>query len=174
MNDWRERLKDKIRDIPDFPRPGILFKDITPLVRDPAALRLAVHHLIHPFVGAPVTVVAGMEARGFIFGSLAAWELGVGFVPLRKPGKLPYDVQTVSYTLEYGENALEAHVDAFAPGDRVLLVDDLLATGGTARASCELVERLGGVVHGFACLIELADLKGRDRIPCPVHSLLRF
>ncbi len=174
MSDWRERLKAKIRDIPDFPRPGILFKDITPLVRDPAALRLAVHHLIHPFVGAPVTVVAGMEARGFVFGSLAAWELGVGFVPLRKPGKLPYDVQTVSYTLEYGENALEAHVDAFAPGDRVLLVDDLLATGGTARASCELVERLGAAVHGFACLIELAELNGRDRLPCPVHSLLRL
>ncbi|HEB77356.1 MAG TPA: adenine phosphoribosyltransferase [Methylothermaceae bacterium] len=174
MTDWQTRLKEKIRDIPDFPRPGILFKDITPLVRDQAALRLAVHHLIHPFVGDAVTVVAGMEARGFIFGSLAAWELGVGFVPLRKPGKLPYDVQTVSYALEYGENSLEAHIDAFAPGDRVLLVDDLLATGGTARASCELVESLGAEVHGLAFVIELEALKGRDRLPYPIHTLLRL
>jgi adenine phosphoribosyltransferase len=169
---WQSELKQKIRTIPDFPRPGIQFQDITPLVRDPRALRLAVHHLIHPFVGASLTAVVGMEARGFIFGSLAAWELGVGFVPLRKPGKLPYDVQSVSYALEYGENTLEAHIDALAAGDLVLLVDDLLATGGTAKASCELVERLGAKVLALACVIELKALKGREKLPCPVHSLL--
>ncbi|BCX89166.1 adenine phosphoribosyltransferase [Methylomarinovum tepidoasis] len=173
--DWQTRLREKIRDIPDFPKPGILFKDITPLVRDSATLRLALHHLIHPFVGAPITAVAGMEARGFIFGSLAAWELGVGFIPLRKPGKLPYDVQSVSYALEYGENTLEAHIDACGPGDRVLLVDDLLATGGTAKASCELVERLGAEVHALAFVIELDELGGRTQLaPYPVHSLLHF
>ncbi len=173
--DWQSRLAEKIRTIPDFPRPGIQFKDITPLVRDPTALRLAIHQLIHPFIGAPITAVAGMEARGFIFGSLAAWELGVGFVPLRKPGKLPYDVQSVSYTLEYGENTLEAHIDALGPGDLVLLVDDLLATGGTARASCELVESLGAKVFALAFVIELKALQGRERLSSYfVHSLLAF
>ena len=175
MNEWQQTLEEKVRDVPDFPRAGILFKDITPLVKDPAALRLAVHHLIHPFVGAPITLVAGMEARGFIFGSLAAWELGVGFVPLRKPGKLPYDVQSVSYTLEYGESSLEAHVDAFGRGDRVLLVDDLLATGGTARASCNLVESLGAEVHALAFVIELEALKARHQLSdYRIHSLLRL
>lgn len=138
-----ERLKAKIRDIPDFPKPGIVFKDITPLVRDPATLRLAVHQLLHPFLGQDITAVAGMEARGFIFGSLVAWELGVGFIPLRKPGKLPHDVHSVSYDLEYGSASLEVHRDALQAGDKVLLIDDLLATGGTALASCELVEKLG-------------------------------
>jgi adenine phosphoribosyltransferase len=170
-----ERLKDFIRDIPDFPKPGILFKDITPLVKDPAALRLAIHHLIHPYVEASVTAVAGMEARGFVFGALAAWELGVGFVPLRKPGKLPYDVQAVSYDLEYGSAALEMHIDAVSPGDRVLLIDDLLATGGTARASCDLIESLGGEVVACGFVVELDNLGGRLKLPrWPVHSLLRY
>jgi adenine phosphoribosyltransferase len=170
-----ERLKDFIRDIPDFPKPGILFKDITPLVKDPAALRLAIHHLIHPYVEASVTAVAGMEARGFVFGALAAWELGVGFVPLRKPGKLPYDVQAVSYDLEYGSAALEMHIDAVSPGDRVLLIDDLLATGGTARASCDLIESLGGEVVACGFVVELDKLGGRLKLPrWPVHSLLRY
>ncbi|GAB4352624.1 MAG: adenine phosphoribosyltransferase [Methylohalobius sp. ZOD2] len=171
--DWRSRLREKIRNIPDFPEPGIQFKDITPLVKDPTALRLAIHHLIHPFVNLSVTAVAGMEARGFIFGSLAAWELGVSFVPLRKPGKLPYDVQSVSYALEYGESTLEAHVDAVSLGDRVLLVDDLLATGGTAQASCELLETLGAQIVGLAFVIELEALKGRERLASQnIHSLL--
>ncbi len=175
MNPWQITLQKKIRDVPDFPRPGILFKDITPLVKDPSALRVAIHHLIHPFMDAPISLVAGMEARGFIFGSLAAWELGVGFVPLRKPGKLPYDVQSVSYALEYGESSLEAHVDAFAPGDRVLLVDDLLATGGTARASCNLVESLGAEVHALAFVIELVTLEARQHLSdYPIHSLLKL
>lgn len=170
-----ERLKRKIRNIPDFPKAGILFRDITPLVKDPATLRLAVHQLLHPFLGRGITAVAGMEARGFIFGSLVAWELGVGFVPLRKPGKLPYDVQTVSYELEYGTAALQAHTDAFTPHDRVLLIDDLLATGGTAKASCELVENLGAEVVACGFIIELDHLNGREKLSgYDVHSLLHF
>ena len=170
-----DRLKDKIRDIPDFPKPGIIFKDITPLVQDPKTLRLAVHQLLYPFLGQDITVVAGMEARGFIFGSLVAWELGVGFVPLRKPGKLPYEVETVSYDLEYGSASLEAHNDAFKPNDKVLLIDDLLATGGTAKASCELVEKLGAAVVACAFIIELDFLKGREKLTSyPIHSLLHY
>ncbi|MDD2800462.1 MAG: adenine phosphoribosyltransferase, partial [Methylococcales bacterium] len=155
------RLKATIRDIPDFPKPGIIFKDITPLVKDPAMVRLAVHQLIHPFLGRSISVIAGMEARGFIFGSLVAWELGLPFVPLRKPGKLPYDVQSVSYDLEYGSATLEAHIDSFSEGDRVLLIDDLLATGGTAKASCELVEKLGATIEACAFVVELDFLNGR-------------
>ncbi len=170
-----QRLKDKIRDIPDFPKPGIVFKDITPLVKDPATLRLAVHQLIHPFLGNEITAVAGMEARGFIFGSLVAWELGIPFVPLRKPGKLPYDVQTVSYDLEYGSASLEAHIDAFKTDDKVLVIDDLLATGGTAKASCELIEKLGASIVACAFVVELDFLKGREQLKnYPVHSLLHY
>lgn len=167
------RLIAKLRDIPNFPKPGITFKDITPLVKDPATLRLAVHQLLHPFLGRDITVVAGMEARGFIFGSLVAWELGVGFVPLRKPGKLPYDVQSVSYDLEYGSASLEAHIDAFDANDKVLLIDDVLATGGTAKASCELVEGLGASVVACAFLLELDFLAGREKIAeYDVHAVL--
>jgi adenine phosphoribosyltransferase len=170
-----DRLKARIRDIPDFPKPGIVFKDITPLVRDPAYLRLAVHQLLHPFLGQPITAVAGMEARGFIFGSLVAWELGLGFVPLRKPGKLPYEVLSVDYALEYGYAALEVHTDALGPGDHVLLVDDLLATGGTAKASCELIESLGAEVAACAFVVELDALKGREKLANYfVHSLLHY
>lgn len=170
-----QRFESKIRAIPGFPKPGVVFRDITPLVSDPAMLRLAVHQLVHPFIGEPIDAVAGMEARGFIFGALSAQELNVGFVPLRKPGKLPYDVQSVSYELEYGTASLEAHIDAINPGDRILLVDDLIATGGTASASCELVERLGGEIAACAFLIELDDLGGRARLPGRrVHSLLHY
>jgi adenine phosphoribosyltransferase len=169
-----DRLIAKIRDIPDFPKPGIIFKDITPLVKDPATLRLAVHQLLHPFLGREITVVAGMEARGFIFGSLVAWELGLGFVPLRKPGKLPYDVQRVSYDLEYGSATLEAHSDAFTSTDKVLLIDDILATGGTAKASCELIEMLGARVVACAFVVELDFLAGRKKLSeYEVHSLLQ-
>lgn len=170
-----QRLKAKIRDIPDFPHKGIMFRDITPLVKDPASLRLTVHQLLHPFLGEQFTAVAGMEARGFIFGTLVAWELGVGFVPLRKPGKLPYDVQSEAYDLEYGQAALEAHVDAVGPGDRVLVVDDVLATGGTAAASCRLVEGLGAEVAALAFVIELDGLNGRSHLAGRrVHSLLHY
>ncbi|OQW68895.1 MAG: adenine phosphoribosyltransferase [Proteobacteria bacterium ST_bin11] len=170
-----DRLRNKIRDIPDFPKPGIIFKDITPLVKDPAALRLAVHQLLHPFLGRDITAVAGMEARGFIFGSLVAWELGIPFIPLRKPGKLPYDVQSVSYDLEYGSAELEVHIDAVDSNDKVLLIDDLLATGGTSKASCELIEKLGATVVACAFVVELDFLQGREKLGnYEVHSLLHY
>ncbi len=170
-----ERLRSKIRDIPDFPKPGIIFKDITPLVKDPATLRLSVHQLLQPFLGREITAVAGMEARGFIFGSLVAWELGLPFVPLRKPGKLPYDVQSVAYDLEYGSATLEVHIDAFDAGDRVLLIDDLLATGGTAKASCELIEKSGAIVEACAFVVELDFLNGKKKLcDYEVHSLIHF
>ncbi len=169
------RLKAKIRDIPDFPEPGIVFRDITPLVADPSTLQLSVYQLLQPFLGETINAVAGMEARGFIFGSLAAWELGVGFIPLRKPGKLPYDVQSASYDLEYGSAALEVHTDALNAGDKILLIDDLLATGGTAEASCQLVETLGGEIIGCAFVIELDALKGREKLSnYRVHTLLHY
>ena len=170
-----DSLKTKIRDIPDFPQPGILFKDITPLVQDPTALKACIESLITPFKTSTITAVAGMEARGFIFGSLAAWELGVGFIPLRKPGKLPYDVQKVDYALEYGNASLEAHIDAIEPGDRILLIDDVLATGGTAKASCELVEKLGGEVVACAFVMELSFLHGRTPLSgYPIHTVMTF
>lgn len=170
-----DRLKAKIRNIPDFPKPGINYKDITPLVKDPAAIRLAVHQLINPFLGRNITAVAGMEARGFIFGSLVAWELGIPFIPLRKPGKLPYNAQSVSYELEYGSASLEAHIDAFDKNDRVLIIDDLLATGGTAKASCDLVEKLGATVEACAFVIELDFLQGRKKLEgYEVHSLIHY
>lgn len=169
------RLRNKIRDIPNFPKPGIIFKDITPLVKDPATLRLAVHQLLHPFLGRDISAVAGMEARGFIFGSLVAWELGIPFIPLRKPGKLPYDVQSVSYDLEYGSAELEVHIDAVDSNDKVLLIDDLLATGGTAKASCELIEKLGATVVACAFVVELDFLQGREKLGnYEVHSLLHY
>ena len=170
-----KHLLDLIRTIPDFPEPGIQFRDITPLLKDAGAVREATEALIAPFREREVAAVCGMEARGFIFGSLAAQALGAAFVPLRKPGKLPYEVASVSYDLEYGSAALEAHRDAFLGLERVLLVDDLIATGGTARASCELIERLGGRVVGCAFLIALRELKGRERLAgYAVHSVINF
>lgn len=169
------RLKQQIRDIPDFPEPGIVFKDITPLVKNPDTLRLSVHQLVHPFIGQEIDLVAGMEARGFIFGTLAAWELGVGFIPLRKPGKLPYHKQSISYDLEYGSATLEAHSDAIGDGQRVLVIDDVLATGGTAAASCQLIEQLGGQISGCAFVIELNALNGREKLNSyQVHSLINY
>lgn len=169
------RIHTRIRDIPDFPKPGILFKDITPVLSDPLALKEAVSLLSAPFVGAQITAVAGMEARGFIFGALVAQALEVGFVPLRKPGKLPSTVHTVSYDLEYGSATLEVHSDALTSKDRVLIVDDLLATGGTAKASCQLIEALGAQVAALAFMVELKALGGRERLaPHPIHSLLEY
>ena len=170
-----ERLEAHIRNIPDFPKPGIQFKDITPLVKNPAMLRLAVHQLIHPFLGEDITAVVGMEARGFIFGSLAAWEMGISFIPLRKPGKLPYDIQSISYDLEYGSASLEVHTDALDSNDRVLLVDDLIATGGTAVASCQLIEKLGAEISACAFVVELDELNGRELLSkYRVHSLVHY
>ena len=169
------RIESRIRIIPDFPKPGIQFRDITPVLRDPAALNLAIDALTQPFIGKGVSAVAGMEARGFIFGALVAKALDVGFVPLRKPGKLPYDVRKVDYDLEYGSASLEVHKDAVSQGDKVLIVDDLLATGGTALAACELIEALGAEVLSCAFLIELNGLGGRERLqPRTLHSVLAY
>jgi adenine phosphoribosyltransferase len=167
------KLEDYIRPVPDFPQPGVLFRDLTPLLGDAAALRESVRRLTEPFRDARIDVVAGMEARGFIFGALAAWQLGAGFVPLRKPGKLPAEVEAVTYALEYGTATLEVHRDALGPGHRVLLVDDVLATGGTAEASIALVARLGADLVGCAFLVELAALGGRARLGAQrIHSVL--
>jgi adenine phosphoribosyltransferase len=166
-------LESYIRDVPDFPKKGIVFKDITPLVGNHAALAEAVRRLVEPFRGAGVEVVAGIESRGFIFGALAAQALGVGFVPLRKPGKLPYRTVRQSYDLEYGSDAIEIHEDAVGPGQKVLIVDDLLATGGTMGAACALVERIGGKVVGVSFVVELDFLCGRSKFPGRnVHSLI--
>lgn len=170
-----DRIKAKIRDIADFPNEGINFKDITPLLKDPEILNFAVNALIQPFKNSDITAVVGMEARGFIFGSLAATALGVGFIPLRKPGKLPHDTEAVDYDLEYGSNRLEVHTDALQANDRVLIIDDVLATGGTAKASCELIEKLGGKVVACGFVIELNDLKGRQKLNnYSIHSLVKY
>ena len=170
------RLGTRIRTIPDFPKPGIEYRDVTPLLGDPQALGLAVRRLASPFAERrDVDAVAGVEARGFIFGCLVAQELAVPFVPIRKPGKLPYEKVSESYSLEYGVGTLEIHVDAFAPGVRVLLVDDLIATGGTAAAGCTLIERIGGEVVGCCFLIELDGLGGRERLEGrSVRALLHY
>ena len=170
-----KELDRYIRNIPDFPKPGIQFKDITPLIKEPKMLKLSVNKLIQPFQNEKLTAVAGMEARGFIFGSLAAWELGISFIPLRKPNKLPYDVERLSYDLEYGSAALEIHIDALEKNDRVLLVDDLIATGGTAAASCQLIEKLGAEIVGCAFIIELDFLNGREKLSkYNIHSLIHY
>jgi len=157
-------LKDHIRDIPDFPQPGVVFKDITPLLADTGAFRSTIDALATPFEASSVDKVLAVEARGFIVGAPVAYRFGAGFVPCRKAGKLPWDVEKEEYVLEYGSDLLEIHKDAVAPGERVLVVDDVLATGGTAAAAATLVERLGGVVVGFAFVIELAFLNGRSKL----------
>jgi adenine phosphoribosyltransferase len=157
-------LRDAIREVPDFPKPGILFKDITGVLADAALLRRAVDAMAAPFAGDGVTYVAGIESRGFILGAPVALALGAGFIPLRKPGKLPSEVRRVEYALEYGTDALEVLRGAFGPGHRVLIVDDVLATGGTARAACDLVAMLGSEVVGCSFLLELRALDGRARL----------
>ncbi len=157
-------LKDHIRDIPDFPVPGVVFKDITPLLADIEAFRSTIDALAAPFSDAGIDKVLAVEARGFIVGAPVAYRFGAGFVPCRKAGKLPWRVEKEEYVLEYGSDLLEIHQDAVAPGERVLVVDDVLATGGTAAATATLVERLGGVVVGFAFVIELAFLGGRSKL----------
>lgn len=159
-----EALRERIREIPDFPKPGILFYDITTLLKDPAAYKEAIDLMLAPYRDEKVDLVVGMESRGFIFSAPMAYELGAGLVPVRKLGKLPAETITVEYALEYGSNTLEIHRDAIAPGQKVLVVDDLLATGGTVKGTIELVERLKGDVVGLAFLVELDFLKGRDRL----------
>jgi adenine phosphoribosyltransferase len=158
-------LKEYIRDVPDFPKPGILFRDITPLLAHPGAFAEVETRLARAFAGDGITAVAGIESRGFIFGMALARRLEVGFIPIRKEGKLPASRLSETYALEYGEGILEIHDDAAGSGDRVLIVDDLLATGGTAKAAADLVERLGAAVAGLAFVVELSFLKGREKLP---------
>ena len=170
-----DQLKSKIRNVPDFPKAGILFYDITTLLQDPLGFRAAVDSLAVPFERQDIEIVVGIESRGFIFGSAVADRIGAGFTPVRKPGKLPSRTVRASYELEYGTDSLEMHDDAIRHGQRVLIVDDLLATGGTARATTELVKRLGGQVHALAFLIELVALNGRQRLPGEqVHTVLKY
>ena len=168
-------LASMIRDVPDFPVPGILFKDITPLIQKPDAFKHVIDELTSRYRDEHVDVIAAIESRGFIFGAPLAYTLGAGFVVVRKPGKLPSSSISESYVLEYGTNALEIHEDAIQPGQRVLVVDDLLATGGSARATINLVERLGGEVVGVVFVIELDFLNGRDQLAdYSIHSLVHF
>jgi len=160
-----EELKDHIRDIPDFPKKGILFRDITTLLANADAFKSAIDQLKHRYLAKGIQKIVGVESRGFILSAPLAYLLGAGLVPVRKKGKLPYRTSSVTYALEYGQDTLQMHVDAIQPGEKVLVVDDLLATGGTAKATCELIEELKGRVVGLAFLIELTDLKGRLTLP---------
>ncbi len=171
-----ESLRRLILDVPDFPKPGVVYKDFTPLLGDPSALALAVELMANPYRGMGVRHVVGAESRGFIFGTAIAQALSAGFVPIRKPGKLPREVLAEEYDLEYGSDRVELHADALTPGSNVLLVDDLLATGGTLGACGRLVERCGGHLIGVTVLIELDFLKGRDKLAHlgDIHSVVRY
>lgn len=170
-----EHLKQKIRSVPDFPKPGILFYDITTLLADPSGFRETVAALADPYRGRGIEQVVGIESRGFILAAAVADRLGAGFVPVRKPGKLPASTVTESYALEYGTDALQLHADAIRPGQRVLLIDDVLATGGTARAATNLIRRLGGNLAALGFLIELSFLNGRQRLDGEqVYAVLRY
>lgn len=168
-------LKSIVRDVPGFPKPGIIFKDITPILANAAAFAYATAQLAARFSGQKIDVVVGIESRGFLFGAPIAQSLGVGFAPARKKGKLPYRKRSTTYALEYGEDTIEMHEDAVKPGHRVLIIDDLLATGGTAKACVDLVHQLGAKVAACAFLIELSFLNGRKRLhPTEVHSLVQY
>lgn len=164
MTELSTLILDRIRDVPDYPKPGVVFKDITPLLADPVAFSSAVDAIVVSFGRGTIDKVVGIEARGFIVAAPVAYHFGAGFVPLRKPGKLPYETVAQGYELEYGTETLEIHADAFKPGERVLIVDDVLATGGTASAACALVERAGAKVAGLAFVIELGFLGGASKL----------
>jgi len=170
-----EALKTRIRHVPDFPKAGILFYDVTTLLRDAEGFKLAIDTMSEPYHGKGISLIVGIESRGFILGAAVADRIGAGFVPVRKIGKLPHTTVRVSYDLEYGTDSLEIHSDAVEPGQKVLIVDDLLATGGTARATVDLVRKLGGDVHGVAVLIELGELNGRSKLAGEnVHAVLTY
>ena len=169
------KLEDRIRTIPDFPVPGILFRDIAPLLESPEGLREAVERMASHWEGRGIVKIAAMEARGFVFGAAIALRLGAGFVLVRKPGKLPFRTRSIGYELEYRSDVLHVHEDAIKPGDKILVVDDLLATGGTCKAVVDLVEQLGGVVEGISVLIELSGLGGRAMLPGrEIHTEMTF
>ena len=169
------KLEKHIRAIPDFPKPGILFRDITTLLKDKAAFRNAIDLLVKKFKNKKIDAVVAVEARGFILGGAMAHKLGAGFIPVRKKGKLPWKTDSASYDLEYGKDTLEMHCDAIKPNSKILIVDDLLATGGTVKAVTELIEKQKGKISGIAFLIELADLKGREKLKdYPVFSLIKY
>lgn len=175
MSELETYLKGIVRDVPDFPKPGILFKDITPVLEDAAALKRVIDHMADTWRGEGIDRIVGIESRGFIFGTALAYALDLGIAVVRKPGKLPYTTTSVTYDLEYGTDTLHIHTDAIAPGMRVLIVDDLLATGGTASATGHLVEKLGGTVAGCAFVIELGFLDGRAKLKeWPVRSILTY
>jgi adenine phosphoribosyltransferase len=170
-------IKDRIRTVPDWPEPGVMFRDITPLLKDPRTLRVLVDLFVHRYMGRQLDLVAGIDARGFILGAIVAYELNLGFVPIRKKGKLPYLTVAEEYELEYGSATVELHADACRQGDRVLLIDDLVATGGTMIAGARLVERLGGVVVEAAAIVDLPELGGSARLReagIPLHVLATF
>ena len=172
-----EYLKRRIRNVPDWPQPGVVFRDITPLLQEPLSLRVLVDLLVHRYIGQPIDVVAGIDARGFIVGATLAYALNLGFVPVRKAGKLPFDRISEPYELEYGSATVELHADACRPGDRVLLVDDLIASGGTMMAARRLIERAGGVVVEGAAIVDLPALGGSRRLVesgLPIHCLVSF
>lgn len=169
------QLVEFVREIPDFPKPGILFRDITPLLANNEALCQAIRLLSEPYIGKNIEYVVSVEARGFIFGSAIAKELGAGFVPVRKPGKLPGKTQSITYDLEYGTDTLQVHEDAIPAGAKVIMVDDLLATGGTMAAGCKLIEKLGGDIAGLSFLIELTALNGRNKLSgYPIFSVISY
>ncbi|MDB5109614.1 MAG: adenine phosphoribosyltransferase [Mucilaginibacter sp.] len=159
-----QQIKSAVRDIPDFPKPGIVFKDITPILKDPVLCKSIVDAFVEKLKDTPIDVVAGVESRGFLFGLTLATRLGVPFIPVRKAGKLPYTIKQKAYKLEYGTATIEMHTDAFEPGQRILLHDDLLATGGTVTAASELIQEMGGIVAGFSFVVGLGFLNGRERI----------
>jgi adenine phosphoribosyltransferase len=168
-------LEKSIRSIQDFPKPGVLFRDVTTLIKNKTAFKDAVDQLAKIYKGKKIDKVAGVEARGFIFGAALAYKIGAGFVPVRKKGKLPYKTISATYALEYGTDTLEIHSDAIKPSEKVLIIDDLLATGGTVSAAIELIEKLRGKILGIGFVIELVDFKGRDKFKkYPVHSLVKF
>jgi adenine phosphoribosyltransferase len=172
-----EYIRSQIRTVPDWPEPGVTFRDITPVLQQPRALRVLVDLFVHRYMDADLDLIAGIDARGFIVGAIVAYELNLGFVPVRKQGKLPFDTVCETYELEYGSAAVELHADACRPGDRVLLIDDLIATGGTMLAARKLIERIGGVVVEGAAIVDLPALGGSRRLVesgLPVHCLVSF
>src|SRR5438270_10607176 len=170
-----EKLRTGVRDVPDFPKKGIIFKDITPILKDGPLFRASIDLFVECFRGKKIDKIVGIDARGFLFGSAAAYELGIGFVPLRKKGRLPYKTESAKYSLEYGEAEMELHIDAITPGEQIILIDDLLATGGTSASAATLIKKVGGQLVAAIFLIELEFLRGRGKLtPTPIVSFLKY